>query len=109
MKIEDLIHLHNDRLNRKVEENIFLNQRIKARLKDSEHTKLPIFGLPFKKSILVYSFLLLVFTLLNFMFINGLKKQDTPPKPTEQVVLAMNAFSPTYPGSISRAYKEVMK
>ena len=109
MKIEELIQLHNETLNRKVEENVFLNQRIKARLKDRTGVKHPSLWLTFRKSILVYSFLLILFTVLNFILIDGLRKQDTPPKPTQQIVLTMNAFSPSYPGSISQAYAEVMK
>jgi len=109
MKIEELIQLHNQALNRKVEENVYLNQRIKARLRDRKRSKLTGLWLPFRKSILVYSFLLVLFTVLNFILIDGLKKQDPPPKPTQQIILTMNAFSPGYPGSISQAYAEVMK
>jgi hypothetical protein len=109
MKIEDLIQLHNQALNRKVAENVYLNQQIKARLRDRKGSKYPGLWFPFRKSILVYSFLLILFTVLNFILIDGLKKQDTPPKPTQQIVLTMNVFSPHYPGSISQAYAEVMK
>jgi hypothetical protein len=109
MKIEELIQLHNQTLNRKVEENVYLNQRIKARLRDRKGSTSPTPRFPYRKSILVYSFLLVLFTVLNFILIDGLKKQDTPPKPTQQIVLNMNAFSPGYPGSISQAYAEVMK
>jgi hypothetical protein len=109
MKIEDLIQLHNQALNRKVEENIYLNQRIKARLRDRKGSKHPGVWIPLRKPILVYSFLLILFTVLNFILIAGLKKQDTPPEPTQQIVLTMNAFSPGYPGSISQAYTEMMK
>lgn len=109
MKIEDLIQLHNQALNRKVEENVYLNQQIKARLRDRKGSTSPTLWLPFRKSILVYSFLLILFTVLNFILIDGLKKQDTPPKPTQHIVLTMNAFSPHYPGSLSQAYAQVMK
>jgi len=107
MKIEELIQLHNEALNRKVEQTPFLNQRLKARLKDRGRAKHTVLGILFKKSILVYSFLLILFTVLNFILIDGLKKPET--RPTQQVVLTMNAFQPTYPGSISKAYSEVMK
>lgn len=109
MKIEDLIQVHNQVLDRKVEENVYLNQRIKAWLRDRTGTKHHALWLPFRKSILVYSFLLILFTVLNFILIDNLKKQDTPLQPTQQIVLTMNAFSPSYPGSISQAYTEVMK
>lgn len=109
MKIEDLIQVHNQALNRKVEENVYLNQRIKARLRDRKGFTSPTLRLPFRKSILVYSSLLILFTVLNFMLIQGLKKQDSPPRPTQPIVLTLNAFSPGYPGSISQAYEEVMK
>lgn len=109
MKLEKLIQLHNQALNRKVEENAYLNQRIKARLRDRTGTKHKTLWIPFRKSILVYSFLLILFTVLNFILIDNLKKQVTSPQPTQQIVLTMNAFSPNYPGSISQAYAEVMK
>jgi hypothetical protein len=109
MKIEDLIQLHNQALNRKIEENVYLNQQIKARLRDRKRSKLTGLWLPFRKSILVYSFLLILFTVLNFILIDGLKKQDNSPRPPQQIILTMNAFSPHYPGSISQAYAEVMK
>ena len=107
MKIEELIQMHNAALNRKVEQNPFLNQRLKARLKDRGRVKHTVLGIPFKKSILVYSFLLILFTVLNFMLIDGLKKPNK--QPMQPIVLSMNAFHPTYPGSISHAYAEVMK
>jgi hypothetical protein len=109
MKIEDLIQLHNQALNRKIEENVYLNQQIKAYLRDRKGSKHPGLWLPFRKSILVYSFLLILFTVLNFILIDGLKKQDNSPRPPQQIILTMNAFSPHYPGSISQAYAEVMK
>lgn len=109
MKIEDLIQLHNQALNRKVEENVYLNQQIKARLRDRKRIKHPGLWLPLRKSILIYSCLLLLLTILNFILIDGLIKKDDSPKPTQQIVLTMNAFSPHYPGSISQAYAEVMK
>lgn len=107
MKIDDLIQLHNEALNRKVEENPFLNQRIKARLKDKKYTKFPALLKPLRKYALVYGFLFIILTLINFIVINGVKKDK--PQPKQPVLLTMNAFEPTYPGSISRAYTEVMK
>jgi hypothetical protein len=109
MKIEDLIQLHNQALNRKVEENVFLNQQIKAYLRDRKGSKYPGLWLPFRKSILVYSFILILFTVLNFILIDGLKKKDNSPRPPQQIILTMNAFSPHYPGSISQAYAVVMR
>jgi len=110
MNIDDLIRLHNDALNRKVEKKPFLNQRIKARLNQREHTIQPGAWFRLKKSILVYSFIFILFTVLNLFLINGLKKQDSPkPGPTTFAPVNMTAFQPAYPGSISRAYGEVMK
>jgi len=109
MKIEDLLQSHNQVLNRNVNENAFLNQQIKARLRDRKASKHPGPGLPFRKSILVYSFLVILFTVLNFILVDFLDKQDSPLQPTRQIFLTMNAFSPGYPGSISHAYAEVMR
>ncbi len=107
MKINELIQLHNETLNRKVEENPFLNQRIKARLKDSQYSKFPALLKPLRKYAFVYGFLFIILTLINFVIINGVKKHE--PQPGQPVLLTMNAFELNYPGSISRAYTEVMK
>ena len=107
MKIEKLIQLHKKTLDKMVGENIFLNQRIKARMKDREHRKPRWMWLALRKPVLVFSFLLIIFTVLNFILIDGLKKRDTlliqPP------VLTLNTLQLTYPGSITHAYSEVMK
>jgi hypothetical protein len=111
MKIEELIQLHNEALNRKVQENIFLNQRIKARLKDRKRGKQRGMWLALRKPVLVYSFLLIIFTVLNFILIDGLKKRDTrlAQPPVLTLNLNLNTLQPTFPGSITHAYAEVMK
>jgi hypothetical protein len=110
MNIDDLIRLHNETLNRKVENKPFLNQRIKARLNQREHAGQPGAWFRLKKSILVYSFVFILFTVLNLMLIGGLKTQESPkPGPGTLAPVNMTAFQPAYPGSISRAYGEVMK
>ena len=111
MKIEKLIQWHNETLDKKVNENIFLNQRIKARLRDRERPKLPGIWLALRKPVLVYSFLLIIFTILNFILIDGLKKRDTllTQPPVLTINLNFNTFQPTFPGSITHAYAEVMK
>ncbi|MCP5104042.1 MAG: hypothetical protein GY950_11720 [bacterium] len=110
MKIEELIGLHNEALNRKVDENTFLAQRINARLKDvkdGEHQKEWERWFPLRNPVLLYSLLLVIFTIVNVTIINGLKKHE--PQSKTPVLLAVNVFQPSYPGSISRAYQEVMK
>jgi len=110
MNIDDLIRLHNDALDRKVEKKPFLNQRIKARLNEREYAKQPGAWFRLKKSILVYGFVFILFTVLNLMLIGGLKKKEPPkPGPGTLAPVNMTAFQPAYPGSISRAYGEVMK
>jgi hypothetical protein len=111
MKIEELIQLHNEKLSRKVNENLFLSQRIKARLKDQEPSKFPAIWQPLQKYTLLYSFLFIILTLVNFLLIDGVKKQSSPAVQPQPVVLTPNleALQPDYPGSISQAYKEVMK
>ncbi len=111
MNIEKLIQWHNETLDKKVNENIFLNQRIKVRLRDLEHRKKRWIWHALRKPVLVYSFLLIIFTVLNFILIDGLKKRDTrlaqPPVLTFN--LNINTLQPTFPGSITHAYAEVMK
>lgn len=107
MKIEELIQLHNEALDRGAGENIFLNQRIKARLRDRGAPKPTGRRFPLKKAALVYGFLFIVFTFINFILIDGLKKQGPRPGPAN--VMVVDSFQPTFPGSISRAYAGVMK
>ena len=109
MKIEKLIQLHNETLDKRVNENIFLNQRIKARLKDHKRLKQRGMWLVLRKPVLVYSFLLIIFTVLNFVLIDGLKKRDTRLTQPPVLTLNLNTLQPTYPGSITHAYSEVMK
>jgi hypothetical protein len=109
MKIEKLIQLHNEKLDKMVDENIFLNQRIKARLKDRKRRKQRGLWLALRKSVLVYSFLLIIFTVLNFILIDGLKKRDTLLTQPPVLTLNLNTLQSTYPGSITHAYAEVMK
>jgi hypothetical protein len=111
MKIEELIQLHNEKLSRKADENPFLAQRIKARLKDRGPSKFPAIWQPLRKYALLYSFLFIVLTLFNFLLIDGVKKQSSPavqPQPAA-FTLNLDTLRPDYPGSISQAYKEVIK
>jgi hypothetical protein len=107
MKIEKLIQLHKTTLDKMVGENIFLNQRIKVRMKDRERRKSRRMWLALRKPVIVYSFLLIIFTVLNFILIDGLKKRET--LLTQPPVLTLNTLQITYPGSITHAYSEVMK
>lgn len=109
MKIEKLIQLHNKTLDKRVNENIFLNQRIKAHLRERERRKQRGVWLALRKPVLVYSFLLIIFTVLNFILIDGLKKRDTLLTQPPVLTLNLNTLQSTYPGSISHAYSEVMK
>ena len=107
MKIEEFVQWHNAALNRKVEEAPLLNQRLKARLKNKERVKHPFLWSLSGKSILVYGFLLILFTVLNFILIDGLKKQDI--RPTQRASITMHVFQAEYPGSISHVYSEAVK
>jgi hypothetical protein len=111
MKIEELIQLHNEKLNRKANENPFLAQRIKARLKERESSGFPAIWIPLRKYAFLYSFLFIFLTLVNFFLIDGVKKKPTPPIQPHPVALTLNleTLHPDYPGSISHAYSEVMK
>ena len=109
MNLENLIQLHNQALNRKVEENIYLQQRLKARWQERQRSRHSSWRLPLKKSLLVYSILLILFTILNFILVNSLENHKILSKPVQQVEINLNAFSPHYPGSISKAFQQVMK
>ena len=110
MKLADVIQLHNERLNRAAAENVFLGQRLKAYIKNRQHGNNLLPRLLFRRPVLVYGLLLIVFTILNFIIIGSLRRPVVPPAPEtfRQPVLTLNAFSPAPHGSISHAYTEVM-
>lgn len=106
MDFEKLIRLHKNVLEQKVEENVFLSQRIKARMKDSWKMK-DTLGIRLRKYALVYSFFFIIFTLINFIGIGLIKKKAAPPQP--EYIVKMDAFQENYPGSINKVYQEVLK
>jgi hypothetical protein len=109
MNVEELIRLHDRVLNRKVEENVFLNQRLRARLQDRGRLRHSTWRLRIRHPLVVYGFLLILFTVLNFILVGHLEKRNIPSRPAQQLIQPMNAFSPYFPGSISDAYQQVMK
>ena len=110
MKLEELIHLHNRALDQKADEDPFLAQRIKARLKDREKRAKPALWGLIKKPVLIYGLLFILFTTLNFMLISRLEKQYAPKtRPTTLTQVNVGVFHAEYPGSISRAWREVAK
>jgi hypothetical protein len=105
MDLEKLIHQHNKLLEQKVEENVFLNQRIKARLKD--HGKIKYKSkIGFRKKALLYSFLFVIFTFINLVAIGMIMKKASPRQP--EYIVKMDAFQVNYTGSISKVYQEVL-
>jgi len=109
MKIEEIIQLHNVKLEQEVEENYSLKQYLVTNIYHRQQKKKSFHRLLFNKPVLVYGLLLIVFTIFNLIIINMLKKNSIPPKPINQLALNVEVFSPTVPGSISHAYTEVMK
>ncbi len=110
MNIEELIHKHNETLQQRAEADPFLNQRIKARLRDGSKQALPGRLFLFKTPLVRVLLLLIVFTIINFLVITGLDKPKPPlPRHNDSNIIAANILQPVYPGSISHAYGEVMK
>ncbi len=107
MNIDGLIKEHNEALNRQAEANPFLKERIKSDLKRGDRLKIQRPGRLIKNPLFIYSLLLIAFTALNLLVINGLHKPKTTPQPT--LTASMQPLQASYPGSISHAYKEVMK
>jgi len=106
MDLEKLILQHNELLEQMVEENVFLRQRIKARLKDPGKIKDKRM-ISLRQYVLLYSLLFVIFTLINFFGIGLIKKKVDPPRLGYTV--KMDAFQANYPGSISYVYQEVLK
>lgn len=105
-KIEEIIALHNDLLNESAAEDIYLQQRIKARCRQAE-AKPPLFdslNLRFVKLVTTYAFLFFILVFVNFILINSLKDRNTAPKITGQ---EMDVFMAAVPGSITSAFTEV--
>ncbi|MCP5050699.1 MAG: hypothetical protein GY940_26285 [bacterium] len=118
MKTEELIRLHREALERKAEADPFLNQRLKARIKDGSQRKrkLPGIQISLGRTVLLYGMLLILLTVANILVINGLKSRDRLPVhvnvQAKTIVVNTDTFASlqaSYPGSISRAYAEVMK
>lgn len=109
MKIEELIQMHHESLRRKVSQDPFRPERLKARIR--EHHKPQT--LPLRRTVVLYTLLLAVFTLLNVMVIGGLRQKRVSSdrqNPVEIVSTESLASHLTAaPGSISLAYEEVMK
>lgn len=106
MDFKTLIQQHNKKLEQQVEENAFLNQRIKARLQSSTATRYPLM-MGLRKRVLLYSLLFLLLTLLNFTVIGLVKKPLTASPPVH--IARADAFRPDAPGNIYQAYLEVIK
>lgn len=106
MELERIVRMHNQALEKRAEENIFLNQRIKARLNERQRARSP-FAFRFKRAVLAYTFLLLVFTLANLLVINLVKRPGPAPMPAH--IVKMDDFRADFPGSISLAYLEVTR
>ena len=106
MDLDKLIHQHNQLLNKKVEDNVFLSQHIKARLNDPGKIKGKL-KISLRKYALLYSFLFVIFILINFIGIGMIKKKTAPPQP--KYLVNLDAFQANFPGSISKVYQEVLK
>jgi hypothetical protein len=113
MKIEDLIQSHNKALQRSVEANPFLAQRLKDRLRENKRPVPSLHRAVLSVSrhpLLLYSFLFLLFTFLNLLLVEGFSIPSSKThSPSENLVADLQSFSPDFPGSINKAYLEVMK
>ncbi len=112
MELKELITLHNKRLEQQTEEKPFLNQRIKARLKEPRHKPFAALTGKLLRSALLYGFIFVALILAHTWWLNGLKKtphaQEQTQKP-QLLAVNMDAFSPNFPGSIdvARVFQEV--
>lgn len=108
METEELIKLHRESLRRKVSEDPFRPERLKARLLENRQPR----PLTFRRTAVLYGLLLMVFTFINFMVIGGLIEKQAPPVLHAQAeLISMDAWAShltTTPGSINQAFEEVM-
>jgi len=104
MDIDKLIRAHNQALEERVDQSPFLAQRIRAQVKGSVRTWDSKVA-RFKKTILVYAFLFLVFTLTNLLVLDLV--QNESPGGNSQLMTAVDDFHGDYPGSLSLAFMEV--
>jgi hypothetical protein len=115
MKIEDIVRLHNQKLEKEAGQDPFLARRVKARLNAGFNTPRKSSLRASVRSVLVYGMMLIVFTVINFMLINGLDKRESESVnnvnnlPVAFNAVALESLEASYPGSISRAWEEVMK
>lgn len=112
MKIEDLIQMHNRRLEQQAGSDPFLVQRLKAPTGGRTHL---LSFRQLRKYALVYGLVFIILTLANIFLIRGMDPNKVRPLLQERsierelLVFKPGLLEPDYPGSISRAYAEVMK
>lgn len=107
MNIEKVIRLHNRFLENEVNDNVYLIQRIRVRLKDKNFKKKSALNLRFRKLVILYSLVFLFFIFINFKFLGWLNKEKT--RETFLVTVNENPFQPVIPGSLSHAFLETFK
>ncbi len=110
MDIEQLLRRHSEELDRRVEDNVFVRQRLRSRLKESRSSAYPL--LPrFVKNSLLYAILLVLFTIINLLVMSGLGIVDKKsPEPLQQYLvnnmISIEAFEPVLPGSLHQGYSQ---
>lgn len=109
MKIEDIIQRHSEALDREVNDKPFLAQKLKNRLAENKKESAGRLRPLVLKPVILYLFLFIAFTSLGLWVIKGINPTEPPRKPSPSLAVMAEAVQPDYPGSISRAYNEVMK
>ena len=107
MDLEKLINLHNRTLEKRVNEDGYLKERLKARLKEKNRLDSSSLIFRFRKLMVVYSFIFLLLIFFNFKLIGWLSVEKS--SRTHVITVNENPFQPVFPGSISQAYIEVIK
>jgi len=107
MDLEKLINLHNRTLEKRVNEDGYLKERLKARLKEKNRLDSNSLIFRFRKLMVIYSFIFLLLIFFNFKLIDWLSVEKSPR--THVITVSENPFQPVFPGSISQAYLEVIK
>ena len=107
MDLEKLINLHNRTLEKRVNEDGYLKERLKARLKEKNRLDSSSLIFRFRKLMVIYSFIFLLLIFFNFKLIDWLSVEKSPR--THVITVSENPFQPVFPGSISQAYLEVIK
>ena len=107
MDLEELFRSHNKLLDKEVENQTYLQQRIEAGFSERKDSGTFSWLLGLSKLVVLYGFIFLILIFANIKLINWLNNDKL--SADKLIIAQQNPFQPIFPGSISQAYEEIIK